>query len=112
MYIIMCILLGLALIYQLFKSALMLICLQDILKRLKGGNESWVNDFIIQSQVDDGVSFANAKMIDLEHRQWRKLGKFRKANKIMSLSGISIMSSIITWAITDTILYNLILYFS
>lgn len=100
-----------ALIYQLLKMTLIIFCFRDAIARLKCGNESWVNDFIIQSQLNDGISLSNAKRIDLSSTQWTKLSLYRKAYCIMSLSGLSLISTLVIWIITDTILYSLSVYF-
>ncbi|MDG3025274.1 hypothetical protein P7410_16730 [Vibrio parahaemolyticus] len=111
MNLLVTILLAVSIIYQSFKSTLIIFCFKDLLRRLNSGNESWVNEFVIQAQVNDGVPFHDAKMIDLEHRDWKKLSIYRKSYKIMSLSGISIISTVAIWMMIDAIFIIMLLFF-
>ncbi|MBE4779562.1 hypothetical protein HJ167_18405 [Vibrio parahaemolyticus] len=111
MNLLVTILLAISIIYQSLKSTLIIFCFKDLLKRLNSGNESWVNEFVIQAQVNDGVPFSDAKMIDLEHRAWKKLSRYRKANKIISTSGISIISTFTIWMMIDATLIIMLLIF-
>ncbi len=111
MNLVITILLVISIIYQSLKSALIIFCFKELLKKLNSGNESWVNEYVIQAQMNDGVPFPDAKMIDLEHRTWKNLSIYRKANKIMALSGISIISTVTIWMMVDATFIIMLLYF-